>query len=115
LQPVLDRYVRYLDARLGRLLALYKTEPDVLIVSDHGHGATTISSSWRGWHSTPGLFLLSGPQVPSWPERIKVSYYDVVPTILQLKQLEKPAALRGSSVLQRIDSRQPHQHIQVTN
>jgi arylsulfatase A-like enzyme len=111
----MDRYVRYLDARLGRLLALYRTEPNVLIVSDHGHGATTISSGWRGWHSTPGLFLLSGPQVPSSPEHIRVSYYDVVPTVLQLKQLEKPVALRGSSVLQRIDSRQPHRQFQATN
>jgi hypothetical protein len=103
LKPVLDRYLRYLDARLGRLLALYEIPPDVLIVSDHGHGArTTVASTWRGWHSTPGVFLLSGPQVPASSERIRVSYYDVVPTVLHLKQLEKPAALQGSSVLHRI-------------
>jgi predicted AlkP superfamily phosphohydrolase/phosphomutase len=102
LKPVIDRYLRYLDARLGRLLALYTTAPDVLIVSDHGHGAaTTAETTWRGWHTTPGMFLLSGPQVPSSPERVRVSYYDVFPTVLHLKQLEKPAALRGSSVLQR--------------
>jgi hypothetical protein len=101
LKPVIDRYVRYLDARLGRLLALYATKPDVLIVSDHGHGPTTIDSAWRGWHWSPGMFLMAGPQVPYRPDRMRVSYFDVLPTILDLKRLQHPAGLRGTSVLSR--------------
>jgi hypothetical protein len=101
LKPVIDRYVRYLDNRLGRLLALYATKPDVLIVSDHGHGPTTIDSAWRGWHRSPGMFLMAGPQVPFRSDRIKVSYFDILPTILDLKHLEHPPGLRGTSVLRR--------------
>ena len=99
LGPVIDRYVRHLDHRLGKLLALYAKEPDVLIVSDHGHGPTTFNSNWRGWHTQQGIFLLAGPQVSHSPERIRVSYYDVAPTVLHLKHFEKPVSLRGSSVL----------------
>jgi hypothetical protein len=103
LRPVIDRYVRYLDARVGRLLALYATKPDVLIVSDHGHGPTTIDSSWRGWHWSPGMFLMGGPQVPYRANRVRVSYYDVLPTVLDLKRLHHPTGLRGTSVLTRTE------------
>jgi predicted AlkP superfamily phosphohydrolase/phosphomutase len=101
LKPVIDRYVQYLDARVGRLLALYATKPDVLIVSDHGHGPTTIDSSWRGWHWSPGMFLMGGPQVPYRANRVRVSYYDVLPTVLDLKRLHHPTGLRGTSVLRK--------------
>ena len=96
---VLGRYVEYVDRRLSRLLSRYKTAPNVLIVSDHGMGPTTISSDFRGWHAKEGIFLLAGPSVPRDNSSRQVSYYDVLPTILQLKQFEKPEALRGKSVL----------------
>ncbi|MGH9146857.1 MAG: alkaline phosphatase family protein, partial [Vicinamibacterales bacterium] len=99
LRHVLDRYIEYVDRRLSRLLARYETMPNVLIVSDHGMGPSTISSDFRGWHAKDGVFLLAGPAVPHDGSSRQVSYYDVLPTILRLKGFEKPEALRGKSVL----------------
>ena len=96
---VLGRYVEYVDRRLSRLLSRYKTAPDVLIVSDHGMGPSTVSSDFRGWHAKEGIFLLAGPSVPHDKASRQVSYYDVLPTILRLKGFEKPEALSGTSVL----------------
>jgi hypothetical protein len=93
--PVIDRYVQYVDERLKALLALYDSEPNVVIVSDHGHGRSTIPGIWLGWHATPGIFLASGPSVPRTKNRINVSYYDIVPTLASLKGFDKPSGLGG--------------------
>jgi hypothetical protein len=90
LGPVLDRYVRYFDRRLHRLLALYSTAPNVLIVSDHGQGPSTSATSWRGWHTRDGMFVAAGPSVPRRAERITVSYYDILPTVAALKGFHTP-------------------------
>jgi len=99
LGPVLDRYVTYFDQRLNRLLALYSTTPNIVIVSDHGMGRTTLATSWRGWHTKDGIFLAAGPSVPHRPQRIDVSYYDVVPTIAALKGFRHSKSLSGHSVI----------------
>lgn len=99
LGPVLERYVEYFDRRLSRLLSRYEQVPNVLIVSDHGMGPTTVLSESRGWHAKEGMFLLAGPSVPHDPASIAPSYFDVLPTLLRLKGFEKPAALQGRSVL----------------
>ena len=99
LGPVVDRYVQYFDERLRRLLALYETEPNVVIVSDHGQGPTTTSSKWRGWHTKEGIFVAAGPSVPYRAERIDVSYYDVVPTLAGLKGFEAPGMLAGRTLV----------------
>jgi hypothetical protein len=44
---------------------------------------------------------MAGPQVPFRSDRIKVSYFDILPTILDFKHLEHPSGLRGTSVLRR--------------
>jgi hypothetical protein len=94
-----DEYVRYLDERLGRLLALYAREPDVLIVSDHGAGPTTIPSSWRGWHAPEGVFIAAGPSVPHSSKSVSVSYYDVLPTIARLKGFREPDVIHGRALV----------------
>jgi hypothetical protein len=99
LGPVLDRYVTYFDQRLNQLLALYSTMPNVVIVSDHGNGPTTLATSWRGWHTKDGIFLAAGPSVPHRSQRIDVSYYDVVPTIAALKGFRRSKHLPGHSVI----------------
>ena len=101
LGPVLDRYLRYFDRQLGRLLEQYATRPNVLIISDHGHGPTTLYAFWPGFHAKEGLFLLAGPDVPHRSEHISVSYYDILPTILDLKGFETPKPLQGVPVLMR--------------
>ena len=93
-----DEYVRYLDERLNRLIRLYAKEPNVLIVSDHGFGPSTIASNWRGWHAQEGIFIASGPSVTHIDESVSVSYYDLVPTIARLKGFREPEVIRGKAI-----------------
>jgi hypothetical protein len=93
--PVIDRYVQYVDERLGNLLALYHQEPNVVIVSDHGHGASALPTGWRGWHTKEGIFVAAGPSIPKTTGRVPVSYYDILPTLVSLKGFDKPSGLRG--------------------
>jgi predicted AlkP superfamily phosphohydrolase/phosphomutase len=96
--PVIDRYVQFLDERLKALIALYAQEPNVVIVSDHGNGRSEILEVWRGWHTKTGVFLAAGPSVPKMKGRIKVSYYDIVPTLASLKGFNKPSGLDGAAL-----------------
>ncbi len=100
LGPVLDRYLQMLDGELGALIAAFPSSPNVLVVADHGEGPNRLErfQLWKGWHSSPGVFVAAGSDIAHAPETLKVSYYDVVPTILALKGLEKPADLRGRVV-----------------
>jgi predicted AlkP superfamily phosphohydrolase/phosphomutase len=99
LGPVIDRYVRYVDERVNRLLQGYAAPPNVVIVSDHGHGATTFQSNWRGWHTRDGVFLAAGPDIPHRPDPIHVSYYDVLPTLVGLKGFYASTGVSGHSVV----------------
>ena len=94
-----DEYVRYFDERLNRLLARYAREPNVIIVSDHGFGPTTVASGWRGWHAQEGIFIAAGPSVRHVRNSVEVSYYDMVPTIARLKGFRAPDSLRGRPVV----------------
>jgi Type I phosphodiesterase / nucleotide pyrophosphatase len=94
-----NEYVRYLDERLRRLLDLYKREPNVMIVSDHGFGPTDFNSFWLGWHSREGIFIASGPSIRETRRSVDVSYYDIVPTIARLKGFREPHLVSGRSVV----------------
>jgi len=99
LGQVLDRYMQFVDRRLGRLIAQYETPPNTVLVSDHGHAAERSSSLWRGWHSGQGVFVAAGPDVPRVADPLKVSYFDIVPTILDLTGCNAPSGLTGSSLI----------------
>ena len=99
LGPVLDRYMQFVDRRFGRLIAQYKTPPNAMLVSDHGHAADSGSSLWRGWHSGQGVFAAAGPDIPRVADPLKVSYFDIVPTILDLTGCSAQPGLRGSSLI----------------
>lgn len=96
---VIDAYLEYLDGELGALIERFPDRPNVLIVSDHGHTSTYEATLWRGWHGPDGLFIAAGPDVSAQPAAVRVSYLDVVPTILDLLGLESGAALPGRSAL----------------
>ena len=100
LNEVLPRYLRYVDGRISRLLALYAQPPNVVIVSDHGHGPTTTSTDWRGWHTKEAIVIASGPSVAKQEVPIRASYYDVLPTLLGLRGFERPASARGRSFVE---------------
>jgi hypothetical protein len=99
LGPVIDRYLESIDRRLAELIAAFPAPPNVLIVSDHGESGSLDYPLWKGWHASPGVFILAGPDVGAAPARRMVSYYDIVPTILQLQGFATSTPMRGRSVL----------------
>jgi hypothetical protein len=99
LGPVIDRYLVRFDAQVAKLIASFPSTPNVIIVSDHGEGPSDLRTIWRGWHDTPGLFIAAGPDIAHQPDMRQVSYYDIVPTILQLQKFAMPDDLRGRSAV----------------
>jgi predicted AlkP superfamily phosphohydrolase/phosphomutase len=101
LGPVIGRYLEYLDAQLAHLIAAFPTEPNILIVADHGQEASEDYPLWKGWHSRFGVFLAAGPSIARRPEALAVSYYDIAPTMLDLLGFAPAGDLRGRSLLAR--------------
>ena len=99
LGPVVDRYVEFLDARIARLIDAFSERPNVLIVADHGEERSPVTAPWTGWHSRTGIFLAAGPDIPARPGLFHVSYFDIVPTMLDLLDMAKPSDLSGESVI----------------
>ena len=106
LGEVIDRFLEFLDRGLGHLLAAYERPPNVLIVSDHGHGAVVGHPIFRGWHDPHGLFIAAGPDLPHRAEPVPFGYFDVTPTILDLLGYEPPVDARGSP-LRKVSSLDP--------
>ena len=96
---VIERYLEFLDTRFGKLIAAFPEPPNVIILSDHGHGPSETRTLWRDFHSQTGLFVAAGPAVPRSAGSSKVSYYDILPTILDLAGFEKPQQLRGTTLI----------------
>ena len=95
LGQVVDRFLEFLDRGLGQVLASYTAPPNVLIVSDHGHGPVFDHPTFRGWHEPHGVFIAAGPDIRHRAEPVPFSYYDVTPTILDLLGYDPPPDLRG--------------------
>lgn len=96
---VIERYLEFLDTRIGALIAAFPEPPNVIVLSDHGHRPSETRTLWRDFHSPTGIFLAAGPAVPHSSESSKVSYYDIVPTILELAGFEKHQQLRGNTLI----------------
>lgn len=73
----------------------------MIVVSDHGFEANTTHPMWRGWHSARGIAIAAGPSFPHRDARLAVSYYDVVPTVMDVMGFAAPDGMRGSSLLRR--------------
>jgi len=99
-QPVIDRYLGFLDRSLARLIGAYSKRPNVMVLSDHGHEASLDHPMWRGWHARFGVFIGAGPAFSPQEGAIAVSYYDVVPTVADVMGFSAPG-MHGSSVLRR--------------
>jgi hypothetical protein len=97
---VVNRYMRFVDQRLGRLLEQFGPHANVVVVSDHGHGGEAQDSLWPGgWHSKQGVFLAAGPDIPHSPRPVDASYFDIVPTILDLAGCRPLPGLSGMSMV----------------
>ena len=53
-------------------------------------------------HAQDGLYVLAGPGIPA-SGRIDAHLLDIAPTLLELMGIEVPAAMRGESLLARLD------------
>src|SRR5262249_48358820 len=85
LGELVDRYVQFLDRRIGRLVSAYSVPPNVVVVADHGFAATRASALWKGWHAPHGgVFLAAGPRIAHRERPVDVDYVDVAPTVLEL-------------------------------
>jgi predicted AlkP superfamily phosphohydrolase/phosphomutase len=104
LGPVIDRYLEFFDRRIGDLISRFPTNPNVIVVSDHGHEAARIRTPWKGWHSDEGVFIAGGPNVAHAQSVLKVSYYDIAPTMFLLLNVAQPSDLSGTA---RVSLRQP--------
>jgi hypothetical protein len=96
---VIDRYMEFIDSGLAKIIASFPETPNVLIVSDHGQAAREDGVPFKGWHTSPGIFVAAGPDIGHRKDRLDVSYFDIVPTILELKGLSRPSDLSGKALL----------------
>ena len=100
LGPVIDRYIEFVDRGISEIVKGFPVEPNVMVISDHGIDSFENKPPFKGWHSSPGIFLAAGPGLGQRKERLNVSYYDIAPTILALQGLQAPDNLRGKSLAQ---------------
>jgi predicted AlkP superfamily phosphohydrolase/phosphomutase len=98
LGSIIDRYAEFVDRGVGEMMGAFAEQPNAMIISDHGMGSFENKPPFKGWHASPGIFVAAGPDFPHRKARMDVSYYDIVPTILDLKGLEKPETLKGKSL-----------------
>jgi predicted AlkP superfamily phosphohydrolase/phosphomutase len=95
----IDRYLEYIDRELQNVVDAFDMPPNVLIVSDHGHEASSTATLWRAWHGAEGMLLTAGPDVKARSTELEASYLDVAPTILALLGLPIPSRLGGRALL----------------
>jgi hypothetical protein len=98
LGPVIDRYLVYLDRRLQRVFSLMPGA-NIVVVADHGQEAIQGHVMWNGWHGREGVFIAAGPDVSADSRRVRASYFDVVPMMLDLLGFQRPADLIGANPL----------------
>ena len=53
-------------------------------------------------HAQDGLYVLTGPGIPAFGRR-DAHLLDIAPTLLELMGIEVPTAMRGKSLLTRLD------------
>jgi hypothetical protein len=121
---VIERYYRFLDQRIARLLALSGDDTNLVLVSDHGMQAFNQAADFdvaalpddmnrvhSGHHrqAPPGVFLAAGPDVRgragvaardlSRGDLARVgSIYDIAPTLLALAGVPAARDMRGTAL-----------------
>jgi hypothetical protein len=90
-RDTVDAFYRYLDAELGRFLALLPEGTAVMILSDHGVGPGD-DPEIPGYHDDgpPGMIVLHGSGIRAGHRLAKATLYDVLPTLLA--SLDMPVA-----------------------
>ncbi len=108
---VIQRYWQWTDEEVGKLLALYKTPPLVLVCSDHGAGPAVGDDKVQiadymhlsGSHRIDGVILAAGPGIAKGKEIAGATIYDVAPTLLHALGLPVPKDMDGRVLTQLFD------------
>jgi hypothetical protein len=100
---VIERYYELVDRYVGELLRVAGEDTTVLVVSDHGFGATG-RVPWSGGHgritrgapiAPPGVFIMSGPGIETGGKVVDATVLDIAPTLLALLGLPAGADMPG--------------------
>ena len=92
-------YYRYLDAALGRILALLDGNTTLILCSDHGFQPSSLEPLLVGSHRPVAVFVAWGARVkPGKYEAISVM--DMAPTLYALSDLPAAADMPGRTLTQ---------------
>lgn len=105
---VIPRYYALIDGYIDGLLAAAGPETTVLVVSDHGFGATGYLPWWGGHDSItpgapvapPGVLLLAGPGIAHLETRLEAQVLDIAPTLLHLMGLPAAEDMPGRALVE---------------
>src|SRR5262249_45756273 len=92
---LLEPIYRYEHALVGRLLAAAGSEPDVVLISDHGFEQYPDGNYDHKETAPDGIFIAAGKHFRSGVRLESASVYDVMPTLLQLLGLPAAADMPG--------------------
>ncbi len=106
LEGAYDAEIAFTDAQLGRLIdALGDRRDNTLIVvaGDHGDGLGDHGEQQHGFFvydaATQIPVIVAGPGVPVRAPADQVRIVDIMPTVLELLGLPRPAAVQGTSLV----------------
>jgi Tfp pilus assembly protein PilF len=104
--------ISYADSQLARILSFLKTSNQedktlVIVTSDHGESLGEHQEQTHGifcYESTLRVPLIMGPFKPSVVDT-RVRLIDVFPTVLELKKIQAPSKVQGSSLVKMIEGK----------
>ena len=101
---VVDRYHRFVDAWIGRVVGQLGPDDSLVIVSDHGFAwdedrphvpSGTHTATATLWHRPEGVFIAVGPRVRVSATRHRLGVLDVAPSVLALADLPPSSEMPG--------------------
>lgn len=106
LGAIIPRYYAFLDREIGRLMDRFDPETPVVLLSDHGFGPAlgpwSVDPETRlsGNHRSEAVLILGGAPFRSGVEqRVRISHYDVLPTLMHLLELPLARDFHGLPLL----------------
>jgi len=99
LRDVVDHYYEFGDSLLASALEWADENTVVIVLSDHGWE----SELWGHARKPDGVCVMAGGPVIRSPQRLEISVYDVMPTVLALLGIPVPEDIDGQVAAQFFD------------